>query len=171
MEAKSVRIHNAICHLNALLNNGGRTIYGPWLTDLIDLLTEIKESQPLPITDEWLAACDFKWSQSERQPNKHWKLQLNTVREGSLAWESTTIEVQRNGWKGWNGDYIGDPQSWMLWITDMFNRTAFLGNIQWQKDIIDIAEIITRRPWNPETHIYGQAWPEGSRVLLEKEPK
>lgn len=37
------RVHNAKCHLNALLNNGGRTIYGDWLQDLIGLLPKMTD--------------------------------------------------------------------------------------------------------------------------------
>ena len=120
-----------------------------------------------PITDEWLAACDFKLRQDARRPNKHWKLMLNVVQDGSRAWYHSTIEVQRNGWIGGHGD----PSSWKLWVTDAFQRTAFLGNIKWQKDITGLAEIIMRREWKPENHIYGQAWPDGSKVLDEREPQ
>lgn len=35
------RIHNAICHLNGLLNNGGATVHGPWLADTIAFLRNI----------------------------------------------------------------------------------------------------------------------------------
>lgn len=120
------------------------------------------------ITDEWLSECDFKWRQGERQPNKHWSLKLNVEEEGDRAFNQVSIEVQRNGWENQNGEYIGDPDSWMLWVKDTFERTAFLGNIRWQKEIIGLAEIIMHRPWNPATHLYGQAWPEGSRVLKER---
>lgn len=120
-----------------------------------------------PITDEWLSSVDFKWRQDDRQPNKHWTIALNVIEDGSRAISQTKIEVQRNGWEGRNG-YVGDPESWMLWATDVFERTAFLGNIRWQEDIIGLAEIIMRRKWNPENHIYGQAWPDGSRVLSER---
>jgi len=125
--------------------------------------------QQTPITDEWLSSVDFKWRQGERQPNKHWSLALNIERDGSRAFEQTTIEVQRNGWENHKGDYIGDPSTWMLWVKDTFERSAFLCNIRWQEDITGLAEIITGRPWNPETHIYGQAWPEGSRALKDKD--
>ncbi len=121
-----------------------------------------------PITDEWLSACDFKWRQSERQPNKHWSLKLNVEEEGDRAFNQVSIEVQRRGWENDQGEYIGNPESWMLWVTDTFERTAFLGNIHSQKDIIGLAEIITHRPWNPSTHLYGQAWPENSHVLRER---
>lgn len=121
-----------------------------------------------PITDGWLSACDFKWRQDERQPNKHWSLKLNIEEEGSRALNQTTIEVQRRGWANDRGEYIGDPDSWMLWVADIFGRTAYLCNIRWQHEITGLAEIITGRPWNPETHIYGQAWPEGSRALRER---
>lgn len=120
-----------------------------------------------PITDEWLKSCDFSWRQDERQPNKHWSLALNIEDDGSRALYQTTIEVQRLGWEGDNG-YIGDPESWMLWVKDTFGRTAFLGNIRWQEDITGMAEIIMRRAWKPENHLYGQAWPDGSRVLSER---
>jgi hypothetical protein len=120
------------------------------------------------ISDEWLSSCDFKWRQSERQPNKHWSLKLNVEEEGGRTYSQVTIEVQRNGWENQCGKYIGDPESWMLWVKDTFDRSAFLGNIRWQDEITRLAEIITHRPWNPETHIYGQAWPENSSVLKER---
>lgn len=121
-----------------------------------------------PITDDWLSSCGFGWRQGERQPNKHWSLKCNAERRGMI--EQTGIEVQRCGWENHKGDYIGDPGEWMLWITDTFDRTAFVGTIRWQEQITGLAEIITDRPWNPDTHLYGQAWPVGSRVLLEKKP-
>lgn len=117
-----------------------------------------------PITDEWLASCDFKWRQSERQPNKHWSLKLNIPDDQLGVFGEVTIEIQRCGWHADKG-YIGDPESWSLWLKDTFDRTAFVGNMRWQEEITGLAEIITHRPWNPQTHIYGQAWPEGSRVL------
>lgn len=119
------------------------------------------------ITEEWLSSCDFKWRQSERQPNKHWSLKINVDADRSRYWNQVAIEVQRSGWENSYGDYIGDPESWMLWVTDTFNRTAYLGNIRCQKEIIGLAEIISRRPWDPQTHIYGQAWPEGAQALSE----
>ena len=121
-----------------------------------------------PITDEWLAEVDFKWRQEKRQPNKHWNLACNIESRGVL--EQTTIEVQRNGWKNRKGDYIGDPSSWMLWITDTFQRTVFIRNIRWQEEITLLAEVITGRPWKPENHIYGQAWPDGSNALRDRLP-
>lgn len=36
------RIHNAICHLNGLLNNGGATVHGPWLAETIAQLEGMK---------------------------------------------------------------------------------------------------------------------------------
>lgn len=125
-------------------------------------------TEVLPITDEWLASCDFKWRQSERQPNKHWKLSLNIEEDGSRALSQTSIEVQRRGWENDKGAYIGDPESWMLWVTDTYERTAFLCNIRWQHEVTGLAEIISGRAWKPETHLYGQAWPEGSHVLKER---
>ena len=121
-----------------------------------------------PITDEWLSNMDFKWRQDERQPNKHWKLALNRVDGKSRMIEPTTIELQRNGWLNRNGDYVGDPETWMIWVTDVFERTAFLGNFSTQEEIITLAKLITRREWKPENHIYGQAWPDGSSVLSER---
>jgi hypothetical protein len=122
-----------------------------------------------PITDEWLSSVDFKWRQDERQPNKHWKLALNKVdAQFSNSLEQTTIEVQRCGWENRNGDYIGDPNLWMIWVTDQFNSRAFLGNFKTQEEIIQLAELITRRDWKPENHLYGQAWPEGSSVLKDR---
>lgn len=123
-----------------------------------------------PITDEWLSSVDFKWRQSDRQPHKHWTLCLNVEDQKSLSWVQTKIEVQRSGWQG-KKEYIGDPDSWMLWITDTFDRTAFVGRIRHKSDIIGIAEIITRRKWNPDTHLYGQAWAEDSHVLKERSRK
>lgn len=124
-------------------------------------------TQMTPITDEWLASIDFKWRQEERQPNKHWKLTLNVYEDGSRSLRQTSIEIQRCGWKGSGGEYIGDPGQWMVWITDTYERTSSLGNIQWQEDVISLAEIIMRRPWKPANHIYGQAWPDGARALDE----
>lgn len=124
-----------------------------------------------PITDDWLSSVDFKWRQDELQPNKHWKLALNTVgQQFSNCIEQTTIEVQRSGWYNRNSEYVGDPELWMVWITDQFERTAFLGNFKTQEEIIQLAELITRREWKPENHIYGQAWPDGSSALNDKRP-
>lgn len=123
-----------------------------------------------PITDEWLSSVDFKWRQNDRQPNRHWSLKLNIPDDEFDVFGEVTIEVQRRGWQGRNG-YIGDPESWMLWLTDTFDRTAFVGNIRWQEDITGLAEIIMRRKWKPENHIYGQAWPDGSRALSERSAK
>lgn len=119
-----------------------------------------------PITDEWLAEVDFKWRQGDRQPNKHWKLILNVPHDDWLnCIEPTSIELQRSGWENDKGDYIGDPHSWMLWITDRFDRNAFIRTIHWQEEVTALAALISGRPWNPATHIYGQAWPDGSHVL------
>lgn len=122
-----------------------------------------------PITDAWLADVDFKWRQDERQPNKHWTLQLNVTDESwSLVIEPIKIEVQRCGWENARGDYVGDPASWMLWITDRFDRTAFIRNVHWQEEVSALAALLMGREWKPENHIYGQAWPDGARALEER---
>ena len=125
----------------------------------------IEKTGRTPITDEWLSSVDFKWRQNERQPNKHWRLVCNIETPGSRVIEQTSIELQRCGWRNGHGDYVGDPARWMLWVTDTFERYAFIRNIEWQEEVIALGELITGRTWSPETHIYGQAWPEGSRAL------
>ena len=111
-----------------------------------------------PITDEWLSLVNFKWRQFEQQPNKRWTLKLITFQQGSQNYDSAAIEVQRSGWHSASG-YVGDPDLWMLWFRDMFDRTAYLGEIRWQSDITALAEIIMGHPWNPKNHRSGQAWP------------
>lgn len=112
-----------------------------------------------PITHDWLRSCDFKWRQEERQPNKHWTLKLNIVSDGMMEWAG--IEVQRCGWHNDKGDYIGDPNLYTVWIKDTFDRTAFIRRMQWQEEIISLAEVMCGYPWKPENHKWGQVWPEG----------
>ncbi len=138
------------------------------MTHPLQTLHDKVEAGETPITDEWLASVDFKWRQNERQPNKHWKLVCNTEEPGTRMIQQTSIELQRNGWKNSKGDYVGDPASWMLWVTDTFDRSAFIRSIRWQEEVIALAELITGRTWKPETHIYGQAWLEGSRALINE---
>lgn len=111
------------------------------------------------ITHDWLTSVDFKWRQDERQPNKHWSLHLNVLSDGMM--ERAKIEVQRCGWHNDLGDYIGDPNLYMVWVTDYFGRTTFLRRMQWVEEIISLTQLICGYPWNPENHKYGQTWPEG----------
>lgn len=128
----------------------------------------LRPDQQTPLTDEWLSEVDFKWRQDERQPNKHWKLIIQVASDEFRCWEPTAIELQRCGWVGGSGHYIGDPDKWMLWVTDRFDRTAYIRDICWQEEVRTLAEILSGRPWDPSTHLYGQAWPPGSKALAER---
>jgi hypothetical protein len=122
-----------------------------------------------PIDEDWLAAMDFSWRKGLRQPNKHWSLILNLTDESwSTVIEPTRIEVQRCGWLNDKGNYIGDPGRWKLWITDRFERTCFVRDFRWQEEISALAALLMGREWKPENHIYGQAWPDGSRALEDR---
>jgi len=120
------------------------------------------------ITDEWLLSVDFKWSQSERQPNKHYTLKVNQFGRDGRHYSTAAIELQRCGWTNRKGDYIGNPEHWMLWLTDQFDSRAFVGHIEFIDQISQLAELVSGHPWNPANHIWGQTWPD-DRHAREKE--
>jgi len=105
------------------------------------------------LSAEWLASVGFKWTQIDRQPDKHWLLWLGQgLREPGRSltcFEDIGIEVSPG-----LGDY-----GWFCWLRSdaagRYHRFIHLRHLETRQDLIEVIVGITGRPWNPENHIYG----------------
>lgn len=105
----------------------------------------------LPITEEWLSKSGFKWTQLDRQPDKHWTLWLGDCMGKHTSFEDFGIEVAPVG--------HGDDPDWFCWFradySGRYSRFLHVRHIQTQADLIRIIEGVTFQEWNPANSMYG----------------
>ena len=108
-----------------------------------------------PITAEWLKEVGFKWHQFDRQPDKHWLLWLGAglkERPCLTSYEDIGIELA----PGLVKDGVLD---WFCWLRSdaagRYHRFIHLRHIETRRDVAQLVEAISGRPWAPENHLYG----------------
>lgn len=113
------------------------------------------------ITEDWLKSVGFKWSQLERQPNKHWILWLGGCREHGAMWHFT--DAEDIGIEIAFGAYAGadQPQEWFCWFrgdtAGRYHRFIHVRHLKFQDEVAALVAAITGRHWKPANHFHGQA--------------
>jgi len=110
-----------------------------------------------PITEEWLKESGFKWHNFDRQPSKHWLLWLGAgLKEKPCltSYEDIGIELAAN-------TSIRDAvlPDWFCWLRSdaagRYHRFIHLRHVETRRDVTQLVEAISGRPWTPGNHLYG----------------
>lgn len=129
------------------------------------------------LTDEWLGEVGFKWSQGERQPHKHWRLNLGRATDGGLFSTPTElyVEVTPAWWFNSRGGRVqaGDGEPWHCWIGGEGRGFVHVRHLQTQADLTALIEALTGLAWAPENNLYGMMHtPErGAQLRAEDEAR
>jgi len=107
------------------------------------------------ITEDWLRACGFRWSQEDRQPHKHWLLWLADAcvdREGRRVSASDDLGIELT--LGINGE-----PWWYCWVradyAGRYTRFLHIRHMTTQAEVVQLIEAMTGRPWDPADVFYG----------------
>lgn len=119
----------------------------------------------MKITEEWLRASGFKWSQIERQPSKHWLLWIGLAcvnSRSAMSPEDLGIELAQ-----------GDGEYWYCWLrADYCGRYARFLHVRHLYDTLEVEEIIkalTGREFNPGDCFYGSFRSPEEAATLRRE--
>jgi hypothetical protein len=123
------------------------------------------------ITEEWLKSVGFKWHQFDRQPGKHWLLWLGgglKQRPSLTDYEDIGIELTANV-----PPRDGEPPEWFCWFRSdcagRYHRFIHVRHLTTTKDVIDLVQAISGRPWAPRNHLYGSLRSPESAERLRKD--
>ena len=125
-----------------------------------------------PITEKWLGESGFKWSQEERQPNKHWRLWLgwgnSTDHNNSI--DDIGIEVTASGWLNRHGEEINGGK-WLCWIISHsgMRKIIHVRNITNKDELIKLVEALTGEKWDVENHMYGNCYSPDQAKRIRKQ--
>lgn len=101
-----------------------------------------------PITEEWLKAAGFRWSQFDRQPGKHWTLWLGWAMEDGPDLEDVGLELAR----GYDG-------KWYCWLRSdtagRYTRFVHVRHLRWIDELGELIAAIAGRPFDPADVFYG----------------
>lgn len=125
------------------------------------------------ITEEWLAESDFKYTQEERQPHKHWTLWLGSAIEDNLTdAQSIGIEVTMAWWYNRYDEKIGNVDGWNCWLKSHHPgyKHIHIRHLKYKHELIAICESLTGITWHPEFNLYGMMNTERRYQLLTKDP-
>lgn len=118
------------------------------------------------ISDEWLRATGFKWSQIERQPSRHWILWLgsclNVAPDGErplfASRDDLGIEIASASWVGRTG-IVFYPDVWHCWLradtAGLYHRFLHVRHLRYTDEVVQMIEALTGQAWNPENNIGG----------------
>lgn len=101
-----------------------------------------------PLSEDWLKASGFLWSQGERRPHKHWRLLLGWAVESQ--WKTPAdlaIEVSMAWWPNTDGLPIGDTSAWSTWLTGMNNSLLHVRDIRTVEELVALIEALTGLSW------------------------
>lgn len=121
-----------------------------------------------PITEDWLRECGFKWSQLDRQPERHWLLWLGDAipdPSGRLnSYDDIGLEVAPRDqyFGGWNCWFRSD-------VAGRYSRFIHVRPLFCQDDLVKLIEAITGLPWNSENSMYGSYRTTEQAERLRKE--
>lgn len=107
-----------------------------------------------PITEEWLKEVGFRWSQFDRQPDKHWTLWLGWAMEDGPDLEDVGLELA----PGFDG-------KWYCWlrsdVAHRYCRFVHVRHLRWKLELVELIAAVAGRPFDPADVFYG--------VLLTKD--
>ncbi|MBW6524465.1 hypothetical protein KZ810_13230 [Sphingomonas sp. RHCKR47] len=100
------------------------------------------------ITEEWLRDAGFRWSQFDRQPDKHWTLWLGWAMDDGPDIEDVGIEVAPNR-----------DGRWFCWLradtAGRYTRFVHIRHLRWQRELTELIAAIAGRPFDPADVFYG----------------
>lgn len=114
-------------------------------------------SDRLPISEEWLRSVGFRWSQIERQSEKHWILWLGNALVEPEPWpgagtggdsEQLGIEISNAHQFGWNVWMRSD-------LAGLYHRFIHLRHVAFQDEVIALVEALTGQSWDVANHWWG----------------
>lgn len=101
-----------------------------------------------PITEDWLRDSGFRWSQFERQSDKHWTLWLGWAMEDGPCVEDVGLEVA----PGYDG-------KWYCWLRSdtahRYGRFVHVRHLRWQTELTDLIAAVAGRPFDPADVFFG----------------
>ena len=112
-----------------------------------------------PLTEEWLASVGFRRkTRQERQPFDHWEIRINTDPESVM--HDLYIETTLPGFER-DGEHVNIGNGgWFLWL-GRSHAFIHLRHIKTQREMIDVIEAISGKPWDAAHHKWGSIWPAG----------
>lgn len=108
------------------------------------------------ITEYWLRAAGFKWTQADRQPFKHWTLWIGDaiprIREaGTSSPDNFGVELSQ-------ADNLG--VCWLMWLradyAGRYDRFLFARDVVMTSQVTSLIEALTDRPFEPRDSLYGE---------------
>ncbi len=103
----------------------------------------------VPLTDELLGGMGFKWSQEERQPEKHWSLTLGWGAPNTRAChEDLSVEIAGGAMDG----------EWFCWLrrgTRFSDNFLHVRHIKYWHEVEEIITALTGTKWKRENSMYG----------------
>lgn len=101
-----------------------------------------------PLTEDWLRSVGFRWSQFDRQPDKHWTLWLGWAMEDGPDVEDVGLELA----PGYDG-------KWYCWLRSdaagRYSRFVHIRHLRWCEELTDLIAAIAGRPFDPADVFYG----------------
>lgn len=130
-----------------------------WCTYLETNQAKMSEEE---LTDEWLGDVGFKYTQEERQPTKHWHLNLGWGAPNCRSCiEDLNIEVA-------GGAMHGDWFCWLRRGTRFSNNFVHVRHIKYRHELEDLITALTGTKWNPENCMYGNFYNDEIAATLRK---
>lgn len=121
----------------------------------------------VPITEDWLRSCGWKWEQLECQPSKHWILWIATAcidhleksRRLFASNDDLGIELSKTGQGDWfcwlRADYAG-----------RYSRLLHVRHLMYREEVVQIIEALTGRPFIIDDCMYGSFHPPETAARL-----
>jgi hypothetical protein len=135
-----------------------------------------------PITDDWLRAAGFKWSQIERQPSRHWILWLagcmgldaDGKGERYADAHDFGIEIASASWVGRTGISFYEGV-WHCWLradtSSLYSRFLHVRHLRYTDEVVQMVEGLTGQTWDVGNNIGGVMMhpKHAARYLAERE--
>ncbi len=127
-----------------------------------------------PITEEWLRSAGFKWSQFDRQPEKHWTLWLGDAlveevcgKRGRMFSGADELGIELAPWM---------VEHWHCWLradsAGRYHRFLHIRYLVYQDELVSMIEGLTGQKFIPENNIYGaMQFPERAEQLRTEQDR
>lgn len=107
-----------------------------------------------PITEEWLYAAGFRWTQRDRQNSRHWLLWLGwAVEDKNTCLEDLGLELAPVLSKF-------SPDEWFCWIRSDFagrySRFLHVRHLKTRREVVLLLNGLVGDEWRPENAFYGR---------------
>jgi hypothetical protein len=126
-----------------------------------------------PITEEWLREVGFRSSQLERQPHKHWTLNLGWATDGGRfsTSEDVAIEISPACWYNRNSERVqaADGNPWHCWLKGEGRGFIHIRHLRDLPDLIAMLEALSGQPWDAANVCYGQLRTPEAAAAIRRE--